>query len=119
MQAVSVAPASFQNRKSLPKAWQGLRDEQLSEAAGIPKCVFVHASGKMPAALLQPSLSCRLTLVDAAAMRNACKLAFHSAVYLVGTVETVDRHIPEESNLQGSLVVPRPTRELSRWHKLG
>ncbi|CAL5220512.1 g2544 [Coccomyxa viridis] len=45
VQAVSVAPASFQNRKSLPKAWQGLRDEQLSETAGIPGCVFVHASG--------------------------------------------------------------------------
>ena len=48
MQAVSVAPASFQNRKSLPKAWQGLRDEQLSETAGIPNCVFVHASGEPP-----------------------------------------------------------------------
>ena len=50
VQAVSVAPASFQNRKSLPKAWQGLRDQQLSELAGIPNCVFVHASGEPPAA---------------------------------------------------------------------
>lgn len=48
VQAVSVAPASFQNRKSLPKAWQGLRDEQLSELSGIPNCVFVHASGESP-----------------------------------------------------------------------
>ena len=50
VQAVSVAPASFQNRKSLPKAWQGLRDQELSELAAIPSCVFVHASGEPPAA---------------------------------------------------------------------
>lgn len=56
VQAVSVAPASFQNRKSLPKGWQGLRDEQLSEAAGIPDCVFVHASGASSAALTMHAL---------------------------------------------------------------
>ena len=42
---MSVAPSSFQNRKSLPKAWLGLRDKQLSKEAGIPDCVFVHANG--------------------------------------------------------------------------
>ena len=62
MQAVSVAPASFKNRKSLPKAWQGLRDEQLSEAARIPDCVFVHASGASPAALPQHSVLCAVYL---------------------------------------------------------
>lgn len=36
---------SFQNRLSLPAAWQGLRDAELSAASGIPNCVFVHASG--------------------------------------------------------------------------
>ncbi|EIE18778.1 metal-dependent protein hydrolase [Coccomyxa subellipsoidea C-169] len=45
VQAVSVAAGSFENRKSLPAAWMGLRDAELSEAAGIPDCVFVHASG--------------------------------------------------------------------------
>ncbi len=45
VQAVSVAAGSFENRKSLPAAWMGLRDAQLSEIAGIPDCVFVHASG--------------------------------------------------------------------------
>lgn len=29
----------------MPAAWRGLRDEKLSEVAGIPGCVFVHASG--------------------------------------------------------------------------
>jgi uncharacterized UPF0160 family protein len=29
----------------MPEAWRGLRDEALSEVAGIPGCVFVHASG--------------------------------------------------------------------------
>ena len=36
---------SFENRKSLPEAWRGVRDENLSNVAGIPGCVFVHASG--------------------------------------------------------------------------
>ena len=54
VQAVSVAAGSFENRKSLPAAWMGLRDAQLSETSGIPDCVFVHASG---AALLHSLLA--------------------------------------------------------------
>jgi len=39
-------PTSFENRKSIgTAAWRGLRDDQLSEASGVPGCVFVHASG--------------------------------------------------------------------------
>lgn len=45
IQAVSESAGSFVNRKSLPKAWQGLRDSSLDKAAGIDGCVFVHASG--------------------------------------------------------------------------
>ncbi|KAL6758083.1 metal-dependent protein hydrolase [Haematococcus lacustris] len=45
IQAVSIGPGSFENRRSLPAAWRGLRDDKLSEVAGIPGCVFVHASG--------------------------------------------------------------------------
>lgn len=45
IRAVSVDKDSFENRKGLPEAWRGVRDEDLSGAAGIPGCVFVHASG--------------------------------------------------------------------------
>eukprot|EP00877_Chromochloris_zofingiensis_P002389 jgi/Chrzof1/12150/Cz06g22300.t1 len=45
VQAVSVAPGSFENRKTMPAAWLGLRDDKLSEVSGIPGCVFVHANG--------------------------------------------------------------------------
>ena len=45
MRAVSAGKDSFENRKGLPEAWRGVRDENLSEVAGIPGCVFVHASG--------------------------------------------------------------------------
>lgn len=45
VQTVPVEPGSFQSRKPLPKAWQGLRDKQLDEVSGIEACVFVHASG--------------------------------------------------------------------------
>jgi len=45
IQCVPPAPGSFDQRKGLPAAWRGLRDEVLSEAAGVPGCVFVHASG--------------------------------------------------------------------------
>ncbi|KAK6052672.1 hypothetical protein COOONC_09823 [Cooperia oncophora] len=30
---------------SLPKAWRGLRDAELSDVSGIPGCVFVHTTG--------------------------------------------------------------------------
>jgi len=45
IRAVSVEGAGFDNRKDLPDAWKGVRDEKLSEVAGIEGCVFVHASG--------------------------------------------------------------------------
>ena len=45
VQAVSVSPESFENRKALPEPWRGVRDEALSQIAGIGGCVFVHASG--------------------------------------------------------------------------
>ena len=45
VQAVGVGPASFDSRKALPAAWRGLRDEALSEVAGVPGCGFCHASG--------------------------------------------------------------------------
>jgi len=45
IRAVSVEGGGFENRKDLPDAWKGLRDEELSRVAGVPGCVFVHASG--------------------------------------------------------------------------
>lgn len=45
VQAVSTSASSFQNRRSLASAWWGLRDDKLSEASGIPGCVFCHANG--------------------------------------------------------------------------
>lgn len=45
VQAVSTGPGSFDNRRSLPAAWRGLRDAALSTASGIPGGVFVHAGG--------------------------------------------------------------------------
>ncbi|GBF89168.1 metal-dependent hydrolase [Raphidocelis subcapitata] len=46
IQAVSAAPGSFENRKSIGlPAWRGLRDDELSAACGVPGCVFIHASG--------------------------------------------------------------------------
>ena len=45
VQTVPVDPGSFQSRKPLPKAWMGIRDEELDNVSGIPGCIFVHASG--------------------------------------------------------------------------
>ncbi|KAF2665337.1 metal-dependent protein hydrolase [Microthyrium microscopicum] len=45
VRAVSVARGEFSNRKDLPDAWKGVRDEELSKLSGIPGCVFVHAGG--------------------------------------------------------------------------
>ncbi|KAF6765936.1 GAMM1 protein [Ephemerocybe angulata] len=45
IQAVPVAPQSFESRKALPEPWRGVRDEKLSELTAIPGGIFVHASG--------------------------------------------------------------------------
>lgn len=45
IQAVSESSGSFVNRKSLPKDWRGVRDDELSVIAGIDGCVFCHAAG--------------------------------------------------------------------------
>jgi uncharacterized UPF0160 family protein len=45
IQAVPPSAGSFEQRKGLPAAWRGLRDDALSAAAGVPGGVFVHASG--------------------------------------------------------------------------
>mmetsp|Transcript_141535 Transcript_141535/g.439989 ORF Transcript_141535/g.439989 Transcript_141535/m.439989 type:complete len:372 (-) Transcript_141535:127-1242(-) len=45
VQAAPKARGSFENRLPLPKAWCGVRDQQLSELSGIAGCVFVHAAG--------------------------------------------------------------------------
>ena len=45
VQCVPVRPESFENRLSLPEAWRGLRDDELSRQADIDGCVFVHING--------------------------------------------------------------------------
>ncbi|KAF1987873.1 MYG1 protein-like protein [Aulographum hederae CBS 113979] len=45
IRAVSVENGGFQNRKDLPDAWKGVRDEELDRASGISGCVFVHMGG--------------------------------------------------------------------------
>ncbi|XP_052524660.1 MYG1 exonuclease isoform X1 [Tympanuchus pallidicinctus] len=45
VQSVPVGPRSFESRLPLPEPWRGVRDEALSQLAGIPGCVFVHSSG--------------------------------------------------------------------------
>lgn len=45
IQCVPKSTDSFENRKSMPEAWRGVRDEELSQVSGIPGGVFVHAAG--------------------------------------------------------------------------
>ena len=45
IQCVSAGENSFKNRLSLPQAWCGVRDEELSTLSGIKDCIFVHANG--------------------------------------------------------------------------
>ena len=45
IRSVSREAGSFENRKDLPDAWKGLRDEELSKVSGVPGGVFIHASG--------------------------------------------------------------------------
>lgn len=45
IQCVPVRPEGFENRKSLPEAWRGFRDDELSRISGVDNCIFVHAAG--------------------------------------------------------------------------
>ncbi|KAI8005678.1 hypothetical protein LOK49_LG07G00135 [Camellia lanceoleosa] len=45
VQAVAISPDKFESRKPLPSPWRGSTDGELSEAAGIRGCTFVHMSG--------------------------------------------------------------------------
>lgn len=45
IQCVPIFLHGFENRKSLPEPWRGLRDDKLSDLAGIEGSTFVHASG--------------------------------------------------------------------------
>lgn len=45
IRSVSREAGGFENRKDMPDAWKGVRDEELSKVSGVPGCVFVHASG--------------------------------------------------------------------------
>ncbi|ORZ19596.1 metal-dependent protein hydrolase [Absidia repens] len=45
IQCVPTRPEGFENRKSLPEAWRGFRDQELSQISKIDGCIFVHAGG--------------------------------------------------------------------------
>ncbi len=42
VEAVRAKPYGFENRKPLPAAWAGLRDEELAKASGVSDAVFCH-----------------------------------------------------------------------------
>ncbi len=42
VEAVRAKPYGFENRKALPAAWSGLRDEELAKASGVSDAVFCH-----------------------------------------------------------------------------
>lgn len=45
IQCVGMKDGGFENRKTLPEAWRGMRDDKCSEVSGVPGCTFVHAAG--------------------------------------------------------------------------
>jgi uncharacterized UPF0160 family protein len=42
VEAIHSKPFGFENRKSLPETWSGLRDQKLEEATGVKGAVFCH-----------------------------------------------------------------------------
>ncbi|MHC1747151.1 MAG: MYG1 family protein [Cellulosilyticaceae bacterium] len=42
VQTVPKAKDSFESRRDLPKAWGGMRGEELTKLTGIPNCIFCH-----------------------------------------------------------------------------
>jgi len=70
VQCMSKSGSSFENRLSLPEAWRGLRDQELSNVSGIEDCIFVHMSGfiggnkTQAGALAMARKSLRLAFMD-------------------------------------------------------
>jgi uncharacterized UPF0160 family protein len=50
LQAVPTALGSFENRRSLPPEWGGLRSDELAAATGVDDAVFAHVAGFYAAA---------------------------------------------------------------------
>ena len=48
--AVRDNPHQFANRKDLPEAWAGLRDEEIAKVSGVPDATFVHRNRFMAVA---------------------------------------------------------------------
>ena len=46
----AIQEERFKNRKSLPHAWWGLRDQELEKVSGIKGAIFCHRTGFMGAA---------------------------------------------------------------------
>jgi uncharacterized UPF0160 family protein len=44
VKTVPVEPGSFVARRDLPKAWSGLRDQELAAVTGVPDSVFCHTN---------------------------------------------------------------------------
>lgn len=42
LKALRIDPKEFPSRKDLPRAWSGLRDEELQKVTGVPDAVFCH-----------------------------------------------------------------------------
>ena len=42
VKTVRKDPKTFKNRKDFPKAWAGLRDEELQKVTGVPDALFCH-----------------------------------------------------------------------------
>jgi uncharacterized UPF0160 family protein len=42
IQTVPVEPGSFEDKKSLPKQWAGLSDQELKDVTGIDDAMFCH-----------------------------------------------------------------------------
>ena len=50
VEAVRSKPYGFENRKSMPEAWSGLRAEELSKVSGVADAVFCHRARFMAVA---------------------------------------------------------------------
>jgi uncharacterized UPF0160 family protein len=44
LRTVPAEAGSFASRRDLPRAWAGLRDQQLAQASGVPDALFCHSN---------------------------------------------------------------------------
>ena len=89
-----TAPGSFENRRSLPAEWGGLRSDELAAATGVDDAVFAHVAGFYASAGSRDGITALAKLAMALAARGQRTERRNSSAQATATI-TARKNRPE------------------------